>query len=529
MSSVGSWLFRSDAQPTTMPPPGAGDGDWSAVSCSTAAATVLLTSTGALYTVGQNFYGQAGAGQGFGVDELPIAYEPVRVRGMEPSERVLSVAAGFEHVLAVTDAGALYAWGRGDRGQLGLGDKEAYKSAVRVCGAADVFLPAEGGSAEGGAAHRVVAVEAGVSASACVTGDGRLWVWGKMQSHSVKSGTGPGAREAAAAAAAAKAAEEAAAAANPFPTTLPASGIRPAPPSPWAPGPAVAEGVMEDQMLPRPIFFEDEHSVLEAAGEDAGGSPEDGMEAAAAAASGNTALPPLRSVGGVGGDILLDGGLLMGCGALGSGAPPPLPQGPPPPPRRVVAVTSGHAHLSFVTDDGRLWMVGMRGRGRLFDDSAASFAADAADAASRGEGAPTAMARCLSPRSPLFSDVLSASGEAPAAGGGAPGAQPHVRLPLALDLPLPELSVQLRPWELPLGPLAGVRILRLRSSMHHSFALAADGRLFRWGWKGIVLPVRETEGLRLADLQFGFAHAMMLVHEEGEGAQGVEQKPEAAA
>ena len=68
-------------------------------------------------------------------------------------------------------SGALYSWGRGDRGQLGQGDRESYTQAIRVCGGSPTPLL--------GAA--VVSVCAGVSQSVVVTADGGLWVWGKMQ------------------------------------------------------------------------------------------------------------------------------------------------------------------------------------------------------------------------------------------------------------------------------------------------------------------------------------------------------------
>ena len=117
--------------------------------------------------VGHNFYGQCGVAR----PDLEILYEPMAVQGLEKGERVVSVAVGFEHVLAVTDQGSLYSWGRGDRGQLGHGDKAAYSSAVRILG---------GHSAEM-LDVRFVAVAAGVSHSAAVDETGALWVWGKMQ------------------------------------------------------------------------------------------------------------------------------------------------------------------------------------------------------------------------------------------------------------------------------------------------------------------------------------------------------------
>jgi hypothetical protein len=509
-------------------------------------------------------------------------------------------------MLAVTSSGALYTWGRGDRGQLGLGDTESYKQAVRVLGPVDAFLPAtttpllppssEGGAGVGAdadgdaAAHgdasaaaalpphaRVVAVEAGVSQSACVTADGRLWVWGKMQATTAKPGSerkaaillGVPASAASAAASggggvagdgvsvgapgdvAAQPAAAASASIDPAQRSRPLQGQREAEEraAAYAPGPDELVGVAEDQLLPRPVFFADELLPLPGAGD---APPGEGSSSAP--------LEPLAP------DTLLTRGVVMGAGlgpaweppavAVGAGAaagdsalqpaqpPPSSPQQPhapsphyPPRGRRVVGLTLGHAHASFVTDDGRLWMTGMRGRGRLFDDSGevvAQAAAAAATAAAAGGDGTTAAAgpgRPAPPQAPLLSRRHPVRGAGTAGGGLSTS-----------GVPVHELTVALRPVEVPLGPLAGRRVVRLRSSMHHSYALTDDGALWRWGWAGIVLPVREgelaapeeegeTQGgagavepgsaaaaapprvhrrLAVADVRFGYAHAMLL-------------------
>ena len=485
---------------------------------------------------------------------------------------------------AVTSSGGLYSWGRGDRGQLGHGDKESYKSAVRVLGPAEAFLgvdPSSIASSSDGTPSavetlndlasasadnstisaapdeaalpsieslpippphaRVVACESGVSQSACLTADGRLWVWGKMQGLKVKE------REDRAAAAAiiggnaavasdatdAEVASVSGSAEQEFPDNDSLSAA-------FAPGPPVAVGVMDDQSLPRPIYFADEIP-----------GEADLMEPLPV-----SEYDTENNVEPIGTDTLFNRGVIMGQG-LGPTAPRDssskdncdsvssspssgaVPSPHYPSKRRVVALTSGHAHTSFVTDDGRLWLIGMRGRGRLFDDSASvasvsAFAAsdvssadvrstvesssatrddnsrsssdDSSSGSSSSGSARQPSAPLLSPLSPSHGDFLVSSSSSTDSGSG------DGTLPLAVDVPVPELTVQLRPWEVPLGPLRGVRILRLRSSMHHSYAISDDGRVFRWGWKGIVLPVGETQaaGLRVADVQFGYAHAMLL-------------------
>ncbi len=47
---------------------------------------------------------------------------PQLVGGALADERVAQLACGWRHTVAVTAAGAMYAWGRGVNGQLGLGE-----------------------------------------------------------------------------------------------------------------------------------------------------------------------------------------------------------------------------------------------------------------------------------------------------------------------------------------------------------------------------------------------------------------------
>lgn len=139
--------------------------------------------------------------------------------------------------------------------------------------------------------------------------------------------------------------------------------------------------------------------------------------------------------------------------------------------RRLRAVSAGQAHASLLTDDGRLWMLGARGSGVDFDDS--------------------------------LGDARFA--------------------------PLARGAMQVAPLEIEPGPLLGLAVRALRSSLHHSYAITTDGRVFRWGWKGIVEPWRPERLLRteedcaraapggtawagrVKDVQFGYAHAVSVL------------------
>jgi hypothetical protein len=157
MNAFARVAFSVDVAPVRHPAP-AGDA-WATASCSVAACTALLTRSGGLYMLGHNYHGQAGCGRGYG--DFPLATTPVAIGALSTAEeRVVGVSVGFEHVLAVTQLGTLYAWGRGDRGQLGVGDKDSYMSPVRVLGPDDAFLgDGDGGSSssagEGGRGNNV--------------------------------------------------------------------------------------------------------------------------------------------------------------------------------------------------------------------------------------------------------------------------------------------------------------------------------------------------------------------------------------
>ena len=94
--------------------------------CSGEDFTVALKSDGTVWAWGDNTYGQLGTGKTF--EELPYAPYPMRVTGLgsRESKPVMSrltlikeIAAGFNHAMARTADGSVYAWGDNSRGQLG--------------------------------------------------------------------------------------------------------------------------------------------------------------------------------------------------------------------------------------------------------------------------------------------------------------------------------------------------------------------------------------------------------------------------
>ncbi|KAF1318915.1 Rcc1 domain containing protein, partial [Globisporangium splendens] len=125
--------------------------------CSTAL-TFILTESGKLFTFGANSYGQCGNNVE-GVSEV----EPQHVQFGDGDE-VVDIAAGYQHGLAVTKHGAVFSWGKGERGQLGFGT-------------ANIKSPQEIIALKG---KKIVAVRAGFNHSSALTDDGELFVWGKL-------------------------------------------------------------------------------------------------------------------------------------------------------------------------------------------------------------------------------------------------------------------------------------------------------------------------------------------------------------
>ncbi|QKG54960.1 RCC1 domain-containing protein [Hymenobacter sp. BRD67] len=114
--------------------------------------TVAVRADGSLWAWGRNDAGQLGLGS------TSDQTSPQRVG---TATNWTSVAAGITHTLAVRADGSLWAWGRNDAGQLGLGSTSDQTSPQRV-----------------GTATNWTNVAAGNLHSLAVQANGTLWVWG---------------------------------------------------------------------------------------------------------------------------------------------------------------------------------------------------------------------------------------------------------------------------------------------------------------------------------------------------------------
>ena len=99
---------------------------------------ILCSERGLVYAWGSGKYGQLGLG-----DEINWTRFPHLVR-LPSKVAIRQISAGFHHVLALAENGDVWAWGRGEYGQLGLGratqaDKDRVVARKVCCPLAAVF------------------------------------------------------------------------------------------------------------------------------------------------------------------------------------------------------------------------------------------------------------------------------------------------------------------------------------------------------------------------------------------------------
>ncbi len=133
---------------------------------------LALDSEGMVYGWGQNALGQIGDG---GQEDRA---EPVRVGefGTIEGQRVVAIAAGDRHSLALTARGEVFAWGANDSGQLGVAsggpsDGRASPLPVAIAG------------------KPIVAISAGGAHSLAVDIEGTVYAWGANDSGQLGDGT----------------------------------------------------------------------------------------------------------------------------------------------------------------------------------------------------------------------------------------------------------------------------------------------------------------------------------------------------
>uniref|UniRef100_A0A2P2KSG4 Uncharacterized protein MANES_03G058900 n=1 Tax=Rhizophora mucronata TaxID=61149 RepID=A0A2P2KSG4_RHIMU len=94
-------------------------------------------------------------------------------RSSELSRKVISIAAGEGHTLALTGDGCVYSWGRGMFGRLGTGSESDELCPVQVR-----FDPSESGTQSQDKILKFVGISAGAYHSLALADDGSVWSWG---------------------------------------------------------------------------------------------------------------------------------------------------------------------------------------------------------------------------------------------------------------------------------------------------------------------------------------------------------------
>ncbi len=135
-----------------------------------------VTNDGRVFTYGDGFAGKLGHGNEEDESEPKLlsveAFQPEDKTAHNHVERIVMVATGSFHTVALSETGRVYTWGYNGSGQLGLGEAEQQLAPRQVESKWLSFLK------QGDPAERVVFVAAGGESTTAVTLSGRLYTWG---------------------------------------------------------------------------------------------------------------------------------------------------------------------------------------------------------------------------------------------------------------------------------------------------------------------------------------------------------------
>jgi len=124
--------------------------------------SLALKSDGTVWAWGRGQYGQLGDGNFYTSGNEGVA-TPIRVNGLSA---MVAVAAGGYHSMALKSDGTVWAWGDGEYGQLGDGN-------LYISGNFGLALPIQVSGLSG-----VVAIASGFAHCLALKSDGSLWAWG---------------------------------------------------------------------------------------------------------------------------------------------------------------------------------------------------------------------------------------------------------------------------------------------------------------------------------------------------------------
>ena len=124
--------------------------------------SLALDSDGRVYSWGYNFSGRLGVGP-HQDSNVPLA---VDTTGVLAGKKIIAIAAGYDHSLALDSNGKVYAWGANDDGQ--LGNNSESNSLVPVAVNTTGVL----------AGKKIIAIAAGKYFSLALASDGKVYAWG---------------------------------------------------------------------------------------------------------------------------------------------------------------------------------------------------------------------------------------------------------------------------------------------------------------------------------------------------------------
>ncbi|MDR2336735.1 MAG: hypothetical protein LBE03_01370 [Candidatus Nomurabacteria bacterium] len=136
---------------------------------------LALDDMGTVYAWGSNSYGELGIGNAT-TDDVAA---PVKVDGLD---KIVAIAAGGEHSMAINEAGELYIWGNNSYGQIGNGTTVNVSSPIKLNGLG-------GASNAISADTKIVAIAARGYHSLAVDENGKLYAWGRNDTGQVGNGT----------------------------------------------------------------------------------------------------------------------------------------------------------------------------------------------------------------------------------------------------------------------------------------------------------------------------------------------------
>jgi len=143
--------------------------------------SLAVAAGGGLYAWGKAYAGRCGIADVTGMptdDDVP--YQPVPcqvVGGGFADQKVMAVASGRWHNLAVVEGGELYAWGAADAGRCGFADTADMPCDEDNWPYQPVPRLVMGGALDG---RKVVVVACGENHSLVVTSNGELFAWGSL-------------------------------------------------------------------------------------------------------------------------------------------------------------------------------------------------------------------------------------------------------------------------------------------------------------------------------------------------------------